>query len=100
MSFLHKSRAVTQTIFTVTQVGDHIVGRNMVFACFLSCIDTRNETGIQKVLGVLLVDAGNTVERVFRHSVGIYQIIVCRIFSYFQLQENLLFFHNLSLQQK
>ena len=63
-------------IFTVTQVGDHIVGRNMVFACFLSCIDTRNEAGIQKVLGVLLVDAGNAIELVFRHSVGI-------IFEYF-----------------
>ena len=59
-------------IFTVTQVGDHIVGRNMVFACFLSCIDTRNETEIQKVLCVLLVDAGNTVELVFRHSVGVF----------------------------
>ena len=59
-------------IFTVAQVGDHIVGRNMVFACFLSCIDTRNETGIQKVLCVLLVDAGNTVELVFRHSVGVF----------------------------
>lgn len=56
-------------IFTVTQVGDHVVGRNMVFACFLSCIDTRNEAGIQKVLGVLLVDAGNAIELVFRHSV-------------------------------
>lgn len=59
-------------IFTVTQVGDHIVGRNMVFACFLSCIDTRNEAGIQKVLGVLLIDAGNAIELVFRHSVGIF----------------------------
>ena len=58
-------------IFAVTQVGDHVVGRNMVFACFLSCIGTRNETGIQKILCVLLVDAGNTVELVFRHSVGI-----------------------------
>ena len=48
------------------------MGRNMVFACFLSCIDTRNEAGIQKVLGVLLVDAGNAIELVFRHSVGIF----------------------------
>ena len=35
-------------IFTVAQVGDHIVGRNMVFACFLSGVGTRNEAGIQK----------------------------------------------------
>ena len=48
------------------------MGRNMVFARFLSCIDTRNEAGIQKVLCVLLVDAGNAVELVFRHSVGIF----------------------------
>ena len=61
-----------RVVFTVAQVGDHIVGRNMVFACFLSCIDTRNEAGIQKVLGVLLVDAGNAIELVFRHSVGIF----------------------------
>lgn len=59
-------------VLTVTQVGDHVVGRNMVLACFLSCIDTRNEAGIQKVLGVLLIDAGNAIELVFRHSVGIF----------------------------
>ena len=35
-------------IFLVTQVSDHIMGRNVVFARFLSCIDTRNEAGIQQ----------------------------------------------------
>ena len=59
-------------IFTVAQVGDHIVGRNVVLARFLSSVGTRNETGIQKVLCVLLVDAGNTVELVFRHSGGVF----------------------------
>jgi hypothetical protein len=58
-------------IFTVTQVGDHIVGRNMVFACFLSCIDTWNETGIQKVFCVTLADVSNAVELVFCHAVRV-----------------------------
>ena len=59
-------------IFTVSQGGAAVGGRRMVLAGFLSCIDTRNEAGIQKVLGVLLVDAGNAIELVFRHSVGIF----------------------------
>ena len=36
-------------VLTVTQVGDYVVGRNMVFACFLSGVGTRNEAGIQNV---------------------------------------------------
>ena len=35
-------------IFTVAQVGDHVVGRNVVLARFLSGVGTRNEAGIQK----------------------------------------------------
>ena len=36
-------------IFTVAQVGDHIVGRNMVFACFLPCIETLEKAGAPQV---------------------------------------------------